>query len=69
MATVTSTKYYQSEQIKDNETSGLSWEIRNTNKTLVGKPKGTRPLVSPRHRPRWKDNIKIDLREIECELI
>jgi hypothetical protein len=29
---------------------------------LVGRPEGTRPLGRPRHR--WKDNIKIDLREI-----
>jgi hypothetical protein len=27
---------------------------------LVGKPEGKRPLGSPR--PRWEDNIKIDLR-------
>jgi hypothetical protein len=29
---------------------------------LVGRPKGKRPLERPRHR--WKDNIKMDLREI-----
>jgi hypothetical protein len=29
---------------------------------LVGKPEGRRPLGRPR--PRWKDNIKMDLREI-----
>jgi hypothetical protein len=28
----------------------------------VGKPEGKRPLGRPRHR--WKDNIKMDLREI-----
>jgi hypothetical protein len=27
----------------------------------VGKPEGKRPLGRPRHR--WKDNIKMDLRE------
>jgi hypothetical protein len=37
-------------------------EIRNAYKILVGKPKGKRLLG--RHRHRWKDNIKIDLREI-----
>jgi len=26
---------------------------------LVGKPKGKRPLGSPRHR--WEDNMKMDL--------
>jgi hypothetical protein len=35
---------------------------RDLYKTLVGKPKGKRPLGRPRHR--WVDNIKIDLREI-----
>jgi hypothetical protein len=29
---------------------------------LVGRPKGKIPLGIPRHR--WKDNIKMDLREI-----
>jgi hypothetical protein len=29
---------------------------------LVGKPEGKRPLG--RHRRRWKDNIKLDLRKI-----
>jgi hypothetical protein len=28
----------------------------------VGRPEGKRPLGRPRHR--WKDNIKMDLREI-----
>jgi hypothetical protein len=29
----------------------------------VGNPEGKKPLGRPRHR--WKDNIKMDLREIE----
>ena len=28
----------------------------------MGKPEGKRPLVRPRRR--WKDNIKMDLREV-----
>jgi hypothetical protein len=32
---------------------------------LVGKPEGKRPLGRPRRR--WKDNIKMDLQEVECE--
>jgi hypothetical protein len=32
---------------------------------LVGKPEGKRPLGSPRRR--WVDNIKINLREIDCD--
>ena len=30
----------------------------------MGKPKGKRPLVRPR--PRWEDNVKMDLQEVEC---
>jgi hypothetical protein len=31
---------------------------------MVGKPEGKRPLERPRRR--WVDNIKVDLRGIEC---
>jgi hypothetical protein len=34
----------------------------NEYRILVGKPKGTRSLGRPRRR--WKDNIRMDLREI-----
>jgi hypothetical protein len=37
-------------------------EKRNVFRILVGKPEGRRPLG--RHRRRWVDNIKMDLREI-----
>jgi hypothetical protein len=37
-------------------------EGRNLLKILVGKPEGERPLGTPRRR--WKDGIKMDLREI-----
>jgi hypothetical protein len=40
-------------------------EMRNINKILVGKPEGKRPLGRPRHR--WEYNIRMDLRETECE--
>ena len=33
-------------------------------RVLVGKPEGRRPLGRPRRR--WKDNIRMDLREVEC---
>jgi len=33
-------------------------------RVLVGKPEGKRPLGRPRRR--WKDNIKMDLREVGC---
>jgi hypothetical protein len=39
----------------------MGWE-RNTNRILVRKPKGKRPLG--RSRRRWENNIKIGLREI-----
>jgi hypothetical protein len=31
---------------------------------VVGKPKGKRPLWTPRRR--WEDNIKTDLQEVGC---
>jgi hypothetical protein len=37
-------------------------EERKVYKVLVGKPEGKRPLERPRRR--WKDGIRIDLREI-----
>jgi hypothetical protein len=43
-------------------------EERNVYKGSVGNPEGNRPLERPRHR--WKDVIRMDLREIgwECGL-
>jgi hypothetical protein len=38
---------------------------RNKHRVSVGKPEGKRPLV--RRRRRWKDGIKLDLREINWE--
>jgi hypothetical protein len=37
-------------------------ERRGAHRVSVGKPEGKRPLGRPRRR--WKDNIKIDLREV-----
>jgi hypothetical protein len=37
-------------------------EKRNAYRILVGRPEGTRPLG--RHRHRWEDIIKMDLREM-----
>ena len=37
-------------------------EGRGVHKVLVGKPEGKRPLRRPR--PRWEDNIKMDLEEM-----
>jgi hypothetical protein len=37
-------------------------EGRGIYRVLVGRPEGKRPLE--RHRSRWEDNIKMDLREI-----
>jgi hypothetical protein len=37
-------------------------EVKGAYNILVGRPEGRRPLGRPRRR--WKDNIKMDLREI-----
>jgi hypothetical protein len=39
-------------------------ERRAVYRVLVGKPEGNRPLGRPR--PRWEDNIKMDLQEVGC---
>jgi hypothetical protein len=41
-------------------------EKRNAFSVLVGKPEGKRPLGRPRCR--WKDNIKVYLRNIKLEV-
>ena len=33
----------------------------------MGKPEGKRPLGRPKHS--WKDNIKMDLQELRCEVM
>ena len=40
-------------------------QFRNAYRVLVGKPESKRPLG--RSRPRWEDNIKMDLRELGCD--
>ena len=40
-------------------------QFRNSYRVLVGKRESKRPLGRPRHR--WKDNIKMDLREVGCD--
>ena len=39
-------------------------EEREVYRVLVGKPEGKRPLG--RARPRWVDNIRMDLQEVGC---
>jgi hypothetical protein len=41
-------------------------ELRNAYKILVGKPDEKRPLRRTMHK--WEDNIKMDLKEIECRV-
>jgi hypothetical protein len=43
----------------------LMGEMRNFCNILIGKPEGKRSLA--RSRRRWKDNIRMDLREIGWE--
>ena len=40
-------------------------QSRNAYRVLVGKPEGKRPLG--RRRPRWEDNIKMELREMDYD--
>ena len=40
-------------------------QFRNAYRVLVGKPESKRPLGRPRRR--WKDNIKMDMREVGCD--
>ena len=35
-------------------------------RVLVGKPEGKRPLGRPRRS--WEDNVRMDLREVGCDL-
>jgi hypothetical protein len=39
-------------------------ERKSAYRVLVGKPEGRRPLG--RHRHKWEDNMKIDLRDVRC---
>jgi hypothetical protein len=45
----------------------LVGQMRNAYKILVGKPGRKRSLG--RHRSRWKDNIRTDLREMGREIV
>jgi hypothetical protein len=40
---------------------------RNACKVLIGKPEREGRLVRPRSR--WKDNIRLDVKEIVCEIV
>jgi hypothetical protein len=40
-------------------------EGRGVHGVFIGRPEGKRPLG--RNRPRWEDNIKMDIREIRID--
>jgi hypothetical protein len=44
---------------------GTTGEGRGVHRILGGKHEGKRPLE--RHRHRWENNIKMDLKEVGCE--
>jgi len=54
----------KSKRIKWAEHVARMGEKRGVYRVLVGKPEGKRPLGRPR--PRWEDDIKIDLQEFGC---
>jgi hypothetical protein len=45
----------------------LTEEIRNAYEILVGKPEGKRPCRRPSCR--WEDSNRMDLREVEWEVV
>jgi len=47
------------------ENAARTENMRNAYKILVGKSEGKRPLGRPRRR--WKDNIRMDIKEIGWE--
>jgi hypothetical protein len=59
----------QRHYITRNETKDLGTRTRSkpVYKILVGVPEGKRPLGRPRHR--GEDNIRMDIREIEWEVV
>jgi hypothetical protein len=61
-----STKHYWGEKSRRmSGTCTMQWEMRNLYKILVGKPEGKRPF--DRSRCGCEDNIKMGLKEIDCE--
>jgi hypothetical protein len=38
--------------------------MRKSYKILVGKPERNRPFGRPGHGPKWRNNIKVDFKEI-----
>ena len=69
MCSVLFTKYHSDDQIEKNEIGracGMYMgDRRDAYMILVGRLKRRRPLG--RSRRRWKDNIKMDLKEVEWE--
>jgi hypothetical protein len=55
------------DKVEKNEMGGAcrsDGDVRGVYRVLVGKREGKSPLGTPRRR--WEDNIKMDLREVEC---
>jgi hypothetical protein len=57
-----SPRYHYADKIRDNEVGGACGKHGRGEKIVYGKPEGKRPLGRPRRR--WKDGIRMDLREI-----
>jgi hypothetical protein len=60
------TEYCAGDKIEKNDMGGAcsmyGRERRGVYRVLVEKPEGKRPIRRPR--PRWEDNIKMDLEEV-----
>jgi hypothetical protein len=69
VTTVIGITYFYNDNIKEDEFCGAAckWKMRNSYKVLVRKPEENALL--PRLRRAREDNIKIDLQEMENELV
>jgi hypothetical protein len=61
------TKCYYGDHTKKGKKGGGIWHVlgRAAYRVLVGKREGRRPLA--RHKLRWEDNVKVNVKGIGCE--
>jgi hypothetical protein len=57
-------EYFSGDKIEKNEMGGTSIAYGGDERRIQGLSEGKRQLGRPR--PRWEDNIKMDLQEMSC---